>query len=75
VSYDDDDYKQGLLTLSLCPYLVWSDRAPFHCEFMAEAAQVMKDALKSVTFQKPCVDVISNVTAKPVSRPHSNSIA
>ncbi|KAI8098738.1 acyl transferase/acyl hydrolase/lysophospholipase [Halteromyces radiatus] len=39
--------------------------APFHCEFMAEAAQVMKDALKSVTFQKPCVDVISNVTAKP----------
>ncbi|KAI8337033.1 acyl transferase/acyl hydrolase/lysophospholipase [Chlamydoabsidia padenii] len=39
--------------------------APFHCEFMTEAAQVMKDALKSVTFQKPCVDVISNVTAKP----------
>ncbi|CAO3642490.1 unnamed protein product [Cunninghamella echinulata] len=39
--------------------------APFHCVFMTEAAQVMKDALREVKFEKPCVDVISNVTAKP----------
>jgi [acyl-carrier-protein] S-malonyltransferase len=41
--------------------------APFHCGLMKEAADVMEDALKSVKIQMPCVDVISNVTAKPVS--------
>jgi [acyl-carrier-protein] S-malonyltransferase len=34
---------------------------------MKEAADVMEDALKSVKIHIPCVDVISNVTAKPVS--------
>lgn len=35
---------------------------------MKEAADVMEDALKSVKIEMPCVEVISNVTAKPVSR-------
>ncbi|KAI9488971.1 hypothetical protein BDB00DRAFT_884673 [Zychaea mexicana] len=39
--------------------------APFHCSLMKEAADAMEEAFKSVTFKKPCVDVISNVTAKP----------
>lgn len=34
---------------------------------MKEAADVMEDALKSVKIEMPCVEVISNVTAKPVS--------
>lgn len=34
---------------------------------MQEAADAMEEALKSVTFKKPCVDVISNVTARPYS--------
>ncbi|KAL0097146.1 acyl transferase/acyl hydrolase/lysophospholipase [Phycomyces blakesleeanus] len=39
--------------------------APFHCSLMKEAAQVMEDALQNVIFKKPCVNVISNVTARP----------
>ncbi|KAG2232557.1 hypothetical protein INT48_000937 [Thamnidium elegans] len=39
--------------------------APFHCSLMKEAAAVMEDALKSVKIEMPCVEVISNVTAKP----------
>ncbi|KAI8063244.1 acyl transferase/acyl hydrolase/lysophospholipase [Gongronella butleri] len=39
--------------------------APFHCEFMTDAAQVMQEALQKVEFQKPVVQVISNVTARP----------
>lgn len=34
---------------------------------MKEAAEVMEDALKSVKIEMPSVEVISNVTAKPVS--------
>ncbi|GAA5806197.1 hypothetical protein HPULCUR_011728 [Helicostylum pulchrum] len=39
--------------------------APFHCSLMKEAADVMEDALKSIKIEMPCVEVISNVTAKP----------
>ncbi|KAI9469943.1 MAG: UV-endonuclease UvdE-domain-containing protein [Benjaminiella poitrasii] len=39
--------------------------APFHCSLMQEAADVMEDALKKVKFNMPCVEVVSNVTAKP----------
>lgn len=39
--------------------------APFHCSLMKEAADVMEDALKNVKIEMPCVEVISNVTAKP----------
>ncbi|EPB87175.1 hypothetical protein HMPREF1544_06000 [Mucor circinelloides 1006PhL] len=39
--------------------------APFHCELMQEAADVMEDALKKVEIKMPCVEVVSNVTAKP----------
>ncbi len=43
--------------------------APFHCEMMAPAAQVMQDALAEVTISAPKVPVVSNVLAKPVSDP------
>ncbi|KAL0142328.1 UV-endonuclease UvdE-domain-containing protein [Mucor lusitanicus] len=39
--------------------------APFHCELMQEAADVMEDALKKVEIKMPCVEVVSNVTARP----------
>ncbi|KAG0173392.1 hypothetical protein DFQ28_009233 [Apophysomyces sp. BC1034] len=39
--------------------------APFHCSLVKEAGLVMEEALKSVTFNQPCVEVISNVTARP----------
>ncbi|KAF8936795.1 hypothetical protein BGZ47_009330 [Haplosporangium gracile] len=42
--------------------------APFHCSLMQPAADEMKVALKDVHFQKPVINVISNVTAKPITR-------
>ncbi|KAF9339206.1 hypothetical protein BGZ91_006706 [Linnemannia elongata] len=42
--------------------------APFHCSLMQPAADAMKIALKDVHFQKPVINVISNVTAKPITR-------
>lgn len=41
-------------------------RAPFHCSLMQEAANAMEEALKKVEIKKPIVDIVSNVTAKPV---------
>ncbi|MCB1478789.1 MAG: ACP S-malonyltransferase [Tepidamorphaceae bacterium] len=43
--------------------------APFHCDMMAPAAEVMSAALGEVTINKPVVPVISNVLAAPVSDP------
>ena len=43
--------------------------APFHCEMMAPAAKVMKDALADVKFNAPVVPVVNNVQARPVSEP------
>ena len=43
--------------------------APFHCDMMAPAAEAMRDALASATFNAPSVPVINNVQALPVSDP------
>ncbi|CDS10730.1 hypothetical protein LRAMOSA11216 [Lichtheimia ramosa] len=39
--------------------------APFHCSLVQDAANAMQDAFSRITFRKPCIDVISNVTARP----------
>ncbi|CAJ0845135.1 6276_t:CDS:2 [Entrophospora sp. SA101] len=44
--------------------------APFHCKLMDPAREMMKDALNGVKFQTPIVDVISNVTARPMKFLH-----
>lgn len=49
-------------------------RAPFHCSLMQEAAIAMEEALKKVEIKKPIVDIVSNVTAKPVSGLHRFSV-
>jgi len=41
--------------------------APFHCSLMAPAADVMSDALSKVAMSDPCVPLMANVTAAPVS--------
>ena len=43
--------------------------APFHCELMAPAADVMGQALAEVTLMPPAAPVVANVTAAPVSDP------
>ncbi|ORY03021.1 FabD/lysophospholipase-like protein [Basidiobolus meristosporus CBS 931.73] len=40
--------------------------APFHCDLMKPAAEVMKEALTTIEFKQPIVDVIANVTGKPI---------
>lgn len=41
--------------------------APFHCQLMLPAAEVMAEALSSVTIEAPGVPVIANVLAGPVT--------
>jgi [acyl-carrier-protein] S-malonyltransferase len=43
--------------------------APFHCSLMAPAAEVMAEALETVTLRPPAVPVVANVTAQPVAEP------
>ncbi|MEM7599302.1 MAG: ACP S-malonyltransferase [Pseudomonadota bacterium] len=43
--------------------------APFHCELMAPAADVMKQALSEVKLATPVVPVVSNVMAEDVDDP------
>jgi [acyl-carrier-protein] S-malonyltransferase len=45
--------------------------APFHCALMAPAAEVMADALGSVTINAPVVPVVANVRAEAVSDPEA----
>ncbi|CAG8447548.1 3548_t:CDS:10 [Scutellospora calospora] len=40
--------------------------APFHCKLMRPAADIMQKAMSDIKFEKPIVDVISNVTANPI---------
>lgn len=43
--------------------------APFHCPLMGPAAGVMTDALAAVRMQKPCVPIVTNMTAAAESDP------
>lgn len=43
--------------------------APFHCDMMQPAADVMRDALAYMTMNAPIVPVVNNVTASPVTDP------
>lgn len=43
--------------------------APFHCALMQPAADAMREALASATIKAPCVPLIANVTAAPVTDP------
>jgi [acyl-carrier-protein] S-malonyltransferase len=43
--------------------------APFHCDLMAPAAEVMARALADVTLDTPAVPLVSNVRAEPVTEP------
>ncbi len=43
--------------------------APFHCPLMRPAAEAMAEALSRVAVKQPCVPVVANVLAQPVSDP------
>ena len=41
--------------------------APFHCPLMSKATEEIKEKILSTKFKNPKVDIVSNVTAKPLS--------
>jgi [acyl-carrier-protein] S-malonyltransferase len=41
--------------------------APFHCALMRPAADAMAEALSQVTVKRPCVPLVANVLAAPIS--------
>ncbi len=43
--------------------------APFHCSLMRPAADYMLDKINKIKFKKPKYEIISNVTAEPISDP------
>tara|TARA_B100001121_G_scaffold310304_1_gene340572 strand:+ start:3019 stop:3960 length:942 start_codon:yes stop_codon:yes gene_type:complete len=43
--------------------------APFHCSLMKPAAEDMSSKINKIEFKKPIYEIISNVTAEPVSDP------
>ena len=43
--------------------------APFHCPLMGPATEVMSEALNKVTFSKPLVPIVNNVTATAADDP------
>jgi len=43
--------------------------APFHCALMQPAADAMAEALSQVTVKQPCVPLVANVLAAPISDP------
>jgi [acyl-carrier-protein] S-malonyltransferase len=43
--------------------------APFHCSLMQPAAEAMAEALASAPIKSPCVPLVSNVLAAPVTNP------
>ncbi len=45
--------------------------APFHCSLMAPAASVMEQALRAAPLLAPCLPVMANVSATPLSDPHA----
>jgi len=44
--------------------------APFHCNMMLPAAEIMSEALAKTTINPPLVPIIANVTAQKVTEPH-----
>jgi [acyl-carrier-protein] S-malonyltransferase len=45
--------------------------APFHCALMQPAADAMAEALAAVAVKPPCVPLVANVLAQPISDPAS----
>lgn len=43
--------------------------APFHCALMQPAAERMAEALKDAEFAEPCVPLVANVLASPITDP------
>jgi [acyl-carrier-protein] S-malonyltransferase len=43
--------------------------APFHCALMQPAADAMAEALAKVSIKPPCVPLVANVLARPISDP------
>ncbi len=43
--------------------------APFHCSLMGPAADAMREAIAGIEIKAPCVPLVANVLAEPISDP------
>ena len=48
-------------------FIILPVSAPFHCPLMSKATEEIKEKILSTKFKNPKVDIVSNVTAKPLS--------
>jgi [acyl-carrier-protein] S-malonyltransferase len=62
---------QSILKHNKKKFISLNVSAPFHCSLMNSAAEVMKDKINSVKFEKPHFDIVSNVTSNPENNPEN----
>ena len=56
---------QVILKEKKIKYIPLKVSAPFHCSLMKSAADKMKEKISNIVFEKPSIEIISNVTAQP----------
>jgi len=44
--------------------------APFHCELMKSSTDIMREEITKIEFQKPKINIVSNVTAQQTNNPN-----
>ena len=44
--------------------------APFHCELMKSATEIMRKEIEKTEFHKPQIEIMSNVTAQKTNDPN-----
>ena len=68
---DSVNYLQNILKEKKRKFIPLNVSAPFHCSLMAPAANKMKEKIYSISFKKPIVDIVCNVTSKPENKPEN----
>ena len=59
---------EDLLSKKNIKFVNLSVSAPFHCPLMKNATEEMRELINNTEFKNPMVDIVSNVTANPLSK-------
>ena len=59
---------EDLLSKKNIKFVNLSVSAPFHCPLMKNATEEMRELINNTEFKNPIVDIVSNVTANPLSK-------
>tara|TARA_B100000242_G_C43022236_1_gene475773 strand:- start:32 stop:973 length:942 start_codon:yes stop_codon:yes gene_type:complete len=60
---------QELLKSKKIKFIPLKVSAPFHCSLMRPAAEKMNEKINGIKFEKPFIEIISNVTSEPENDP------